>query len=96
MKSLLILFLAALAAMALESTVTRLSGPELKTAQKLYLGKCAKCHELYNPSSYNDRDWQRWMQKMKKKAHLNDEQFELLSRYIDNLRSAQPPHGLEE
>jgi len=51
--------------------------------RKLYVGKCAKCHKLYDPAKYSDQQWQVWMDKMSRKAKLQPEQKELLSRYIE-------------
>jgi hypothetical protein len=63
-----------------------LSGKEEAAARRIYSVKCAKCHEFYNPSDYNDREWRSWMSKMKKKSHLNTEDYDLLLRYTENLR----------
>ncbi len=51
--------------------------------RKLYVGKCAKCHKLYDPAKYSDQQWQVWMDKMSRKAKLQPEQTELLSRYTE-------------
>ena len=59
---------------------------ERAQARKLYLVKCAKCHRLYDPAAYEDPAWEQWMIKMKKKAHLNDEQSERIRRYTETLR----------
>ena len=63
-----------------------LTGAEVKAARKLYLTKCAKCHKLYDPARYDDADWQSWMAKMTKKARLNAEQADLISRYVETIR----------
>lgn len=59
-----------------------LSAVEIKSARKIYLGKCAKCHKLYDPAEYEQKDWDEWMVKMNKKSKLKPEQAELLARYI--------------
>jgi len=59
-----------------------LSTVELKSARKIYLGKCAKCHKLYDPDKYTEEEWGEWMLKMDKKAKLKPAQSELLARYI--------------
>ena len=61
-----------------------LSSKETQAAQKLYTGKCAKCHKFYDPAKYSDQEWQKWMTKMSRKAKLKPEQEEMLSRYIEN------------
>ena len=56
-------------------------------AKKLYLIKCTKCHRLYDPLSYDGEKWGYWMGKMKKKSKLSDEQFKLISGYLEALRA---------
>ena len=55
-------------------------------AKQLYLMKCSKCHRLYDPKEYDDFHWSNWMVKMKKKAHLNDEQYGKIVHYVESLR----------
>jgi mono/diheme cytochrome c family protein len=63
-----------------------LTDAEVKAARKLYLIKCAKCHKLYDPAGYDDAAWQSWMAKMTKKAKLNEQQADLISRYVETVR----------
>ncbi len=65
--------------------VIKRSRPEGQ-GKDLYLTKCTKCHKLYDPTTYEDDPWASWMRKMKKKAHLSDEQYELISGYLESLR----------
>jgi cytochrome c5 len=64
--------------------------PEIASARQLYTTKCARCHKYYDPSQYDDQEWQTWMRKMSKKAHLKADQQQLLSRYLETFRSAAP------
>jgi len=41
---------------------------------------------LYDPAKYDDETWEKWMQKMKSKAKLNDNQYRQLSEYIATIR----------
>ncbi len=60
-------------------------------ARKLYLNRCSKCHKLYVPSKYSDLQWQRWMEKMGRKAKLQPEQQAVVSNYIETeLRHPKP------
>jgi hypothetical protein len=65
-----------------------LSEPEIASARKLYVAKCAKCHKFHNPAKYTDEEWRTWMRKMSRKAKLKPEQDELLSRYLGTFRYA--------
>ena len=58
-------------------------------ARKLYVLKCAKCHELYDPKKYSDADWEMWMNKMKKKSKLKPEQFGAIRAYTEKLRKPE-------
>ena len=68
-----------------------LSAFEIREGARLYTLKCAKCHQFYDPADYSNQDWQSWMLKMSKKAHLKSDQEELLSRYLDAFRPKDDP-----
>jgi hypothetical protein len=70
-----------------------LSSKDTRAAQKIYMSKCAKCHKFYDPADYGQTDWDSWMQKMKRKSRLNPQQYALLSRYLDTLRSGPKSTG---
>jgi hypothetical protein len=59
-----------------------LSSQEVSDAGRLCAAKCVRCHKFYNPAVYSDSEWQRWMRKMSKKAKLDPNQAQLLSRYL--------------
>lgn len=63
-----------------------LSPRELKEAKKLYLGKCAKCHELHPPAAYTSIQWNDWLVKMSRTSRLNPAQEKMLKRYTELLR----------
>ncbi len=75
---------------ALATVAARAAGPasaDLAAGKKLYTGKCARCHKLYEPSRYDDKAWESWMLKMRDKARLSDEQYRQLTAYIETLRT---------
>lgn len=61
--------------------------PSPAAGRKLYLAKCASCHKLYEPARYDDAKWSQWMDKMRKKAKLNDDQYRQLAAYTETLRT---------
>ena len=69
------------------ASAAELSPKQAIDARKLYLTKCSKCHELYDPKGYSNEEWDTWMLKMKKKSKLKDEQYELLKSYTASLRA---------
>ena len=60
---------------------------EIKKGREVYLGKCAKCHQFYDPAAYNDFDWNHWMGRMRGEAKLNGDQAELLNRFLRTVRN---------
>lgn len=71
---------------ALSASAADLSPAQQAAAQKTYLLKCAKCHEMYEPSDYGEKSWKTWMEKMKKKSHLTSSDYDLLLSYTLDLR----------
>ena|ERR1051326_1450540 len=65
-----------------------LSADDVNRGAKLCANKCLRCHQLYDPSAYSDSQWRSWMTKMTGKAHLKNDQAELLSRYLEAFRAA--------
>jgi hypothetical protein len=77
----------------LDEAAARSAGltPEIAaTARKVYTTKCMRCHKSYEPALYSQPQWEAWMVKMRKKAHLSRDQDGLLSRYLDAYRAASP------
>jgi hypothetical protein len=56
-------------------------------ARQIYLFRCAKCHRFYDPAGYEQSEWDLWMRKMSRKAHLNASEQEELVKYLDAYRS---------
>jgi hypothetical protein len=72
------------------ATLSSVPGPASDPGRKIYVTRCAKCHKFYDPSKYSNQDWGMWMQKMKKKAKLSDEEEAMVSSYINaNLRRGE-------
>lgn len=68
------------------SRADELSSKDLGAAKKLYTSKCARCHTFYEPAGHDDREWTVGMGKMRKKARLISDQFDVLLRYTEQLR----------
>jgi cytochrome c5 len=67
-----------------------LSSAELTKATQLYTTKCMRCHKSYEPGGYSQAEWDSWMIKMHKKAHLTQDQQSLLSHYLTASRAVSP------
>jgi mono/diheme cytochrome c family protein len=81
---------ARLAGAAEPPTVPVLSAREQAAGKRLYATKCAACHKLHEPSRYDDERWNYWMDKMRLKARLDDNQYAALANYLRALRPPQP------
>jgi len=68
-----------------------LTSKEVAAGRKVYVAKCAKCHKFYEPKSYHEADWGRWMEAMSRKSKLKTEQDKLLRRYLDEYRAGRIP-----
>jgi len=64
------------------------AGEETPVGRKLYAAKCAGCHKLYDPAKYSEADWNRWMEKMRKKLSLTDSQIANLNAYAASARAS--------
>lgn len=63
-----------------------LSPMDAVAARKLYVVKCAKCHEFYEPMTYPQKEWDEWMVKMSRKSKLKPDQARLLTRFLAEYR----------
>ena len=63
---------------------------KMQTAHRLYINKCGNCHFLYRPNRFSEEKWRAEMPDMKKEAKLNDEQIDLITKYILVMREAVP------
>ena len=91
MVRVLVLLAAALAWEVSPASADELSPKEAAAGRKVYVAKCAKCHKFYEPKSYNEADWGRWMESMSRKSKLKTEQDKLLRRYLDDYRAGRIP-----
>ena len=66
------------------------STQEVRAATQLYTTKCMRCHKSYEPNTYEQAEWDLWMNKMKRKAHLTAEQENLLLKYLGAYRENSP------
>lgn len=80
-----------LAAFHPAAVANELTAKEMVAARKVYVAKCAKCHQFYEPMNYAESVWQEWMEKMNNKSKLKGEQAELLTRFLDAYRAGRLP-----
>lgn len=76
---------------ALDAESARAAGFSLQQVHEatvVYTAKCARCHKFYDPTGYTDAEWHSWMRKMSTKARLNPNQEQLLSRYLEAIRTS--------
>ena len=56
--------------------------PEIAKGKELYENNCAKCHILYETSQFSAEEWKPIVARMRKKAHLEDLQAQLIYNYV--------------
>jgi len=55
---------------------------KLQQGRELYIKRCGSCHNLYLPSGYTSKAWKPIIDKMQKRAHIDDSQKELIATYL--------------
>lgn len=58
---------------------------ELSEDRDLYIAKCSGCHSLKVPSDYTEEEWKPILNKMGKKAKLNESEYEMIRQYVSTL-----------
>ena len=66
----------------LESGATSASATTIDAGHALFTAKCGRCHGLKDPAKYTAGGWDVILQKMAKKARLNDEQKQQVTAYL--------------
>jgi len=56
--------------------------PELAEGKSLYENSCGRCHQLYNAKDYSAEQWRPIVQRMQKKARLDDAQGLKIYNYL--------------
>lgn len=56
--------------------------PELAEGKELYDNNCAKCHRLYDAKDFSAEEWRPIVNRMLKKAHLDDVQGQKIYNYL--------------
>jgi cytochrome c5 len=57
----------------------------LAEGKSMYENNCAKCHKLFSPLDHTQTEWVPILNRMQKKAHLDDAQMALISEYVNSL-----------
>lgn len=55
---------------------------QLNKGYLLYVSKCGSCHYLHKPAKFPEAKWLEVLPKMGKKAKLNEEEINCISKYI--------------
>ena len=91
MRTQFLLWLFALTSFRPAISADDLTKKDTTAARKIYVAKCAKCHQFYEPTNYAEPDWRVWMEKMNKKSKLKGAPASLLNRYLDAYRAGRLP-----
>ena len=66
-----------------------IAADDIAAGRKLHTAKCARCHKLYDPAGYDQKTWDMWTERMRQKAHLNNDQYRQITAYLDSIREAK-------
>jgi len=56
---------------------------KLQQGRRLYMNTCASCHNLHMPQEFTKKDWEPLLNKMQKRARIDDSQKELIAAYLE-------------
>lgn len=73
---------------AVTDATDSVSYEQLVEGRKLYVAKCAGCHNLKLPQSRTEAEWHKAMIKMQPKAKISDAERDLILQFV--LRKAKP------
>ena len=97
MKKLFIISLVFIAAACAKKAVPVLSESDVSRGEKIFPGltinelnegkrlndeNCGKCHKLHQPKDESETEWRKIVPPMAKKAKLDDQQAELVLKYL--------------
>ncbi|HMJ16508.1 MAG TPA: hypothetical protein VK524_34075 [Polyangiaceae bacterium] len=54
----------------------------LEHGRKLYAGRCADCHQLYEPARYGADKWRTELGEMRERARLSAEEERMILQYL--------------
>jgi hypothetical protein len=57
---------------------------EMREGRELYVQRCSSCHSLHRPQEFTSDEWSGWLDKMQPKAKIDDEQKDLIRKYLVN------------
>lgn len=58
-----------------------------KEGRDIFAGRCSECHQLFDPSSYADDEWDTWINKMVPKAKLRGSDPVALQEFLKTIRT---------
>jgi mono/diheme cytochrome c family protein len=73
---------------AAQSDDAAVGADDLEHGRLVYIGNCASCHALPQPTSYDPPTWRKWMRSMAPKAKLEEVQARDALRYVLAVRAA--------
>jgi hypothetical protein len=66
----------------LEADHAGVSLDTLVKGREMYIRNCNSCHGLYLPEKFSKIQWGENVERMKKKAKINDDQKEIILKYL--------------
>jgi len=66
-----------------DSTRQNVSLEKLNNGRNLYVKSCGSCHNLYLPSRYTKREWNKIVDEMKVRSKIDNMQVTLIKQYLE-------------
>lgn len=57
--------------------------------RNLFMSKCGGCHQLFDPKSYSESEWNKIMMEMQKKSKIDDQQKNEIYNWILETKKAE-------
>ncbi len=54
----------------------------LRRGREVFVAKCAECHALPNPDGYTEREWERILPRMARRARLDDSEARAVRAFV--------------
>lgn len=66
------------------------SARDLERGRELYAGRCATCHQLYDPGSYGAEHWELEVAEMSERAKLDAAEQRAILQYLVSVAAPAP------
>ena len=88
-KALIIVFLITIFSCSQGYIVNTNAKTDYLEGRNLFMSKCGGCHQLFDPKSYSESEWNKIMMEMQKKSKIDDQQKNEIFNWILETKKAK-------